>query len=101
MLTCDRYRVTTYSVQLVPPNAWTYTFTLARGENQQPLSTITQIPTSQQMDDWEDYLAMGQQPITVPQYEATRIQTGIGGLKMVDAQGANERDSGYFSLKSA
>ncbi|KAG8528909.1 uncharacterized protein KY384_006598 [Bacidia gigantensis] len=94
------YRVTNYSIRLSPPNEWTYIFTLAREEAQAPLSTITHIPTPEQMDDWEDYQAMGRQPLKTPQYEVARIHTGMGGLKFVDEKDANERDSGYFSLRN-
>ena len=61
-LTANRYSVATYSVNLsLPPTrTWTTAFILKREENQFPLASVLHIPTVDQFDDWEDFLALSE-----------------------------------------
>ena len=52
------YRPIAYSVHLSPPSDWTYIFVLERELSQPSLRSILHVPISEQMDDWEDFLAL-------------------------------------------
>ena len=47
-----------YSVHLSPPSGWKYIFALERELSQPSLTSVLHVPISEQMDDWEDFLAM-------------------------------------------
>ncbi|KAL9631710.1 MAG: hypothetical protein Q9164_005741, partial [Protoblastenia rupestris] len=54
------YRILSYSVRLIPPNKWCYSFVLEREINQVPLSCVLNVPSVEQMDDWIEYLALAE-----------------------------------------
>ena len=106
----SRYRVTGYSVKLIPDShksqdAWRYTFHIKREPGQESMEKVLTIPLPDQLDDWEDYRAG---PMYSPDEEET--EAGVEGMDerkrrytIGEDTGGRQGsiDSGYFSSHSA
>ena len=81
----NRYHITSYSIRLSQPSrqTWTGAFTLAREAYQFPLASVLHIPALDQFDDWEDFLALGNDGRTADSDEdLSRVDGVVGGDSM-------------------
>ena len=97
------YRIESFGIKLLPPEAWHFTFTLSRLPDQPPMSVALQYPMSDQLDDWRDYqhlkhvdrgedFDMLREILRDP---APQVTGELGGEAM------ERDDSGYFSRRSS